>query len=74
LSQPHADPQTAAAGAVSLRGVRKTYGDVVAVAGIDLDVADGEFFSMLGPSGSGKKRRRCESSRDSSCRPTGRCC
>jgi putative spermidine/putrescine transport system ATP-binding protein len=27
---------------------------VVAVAGIDLDVRDGEFFSMLGPSGSGK--------------------
>ncbi len=29
-------------------------GAVVAVAGIDLDVHDGEFFSMLGPSGSGK--------------------
>ncbi len=27
---------------------------IVAVAGIDLDVYDGEFFSMLGPSGSGK--------------------
>ena len=27
---------------------------IVAVAGIDLDIADGEFFSMLGPSGSGK--------------------
>ena len=27
---------------------------VVAVAGVDLDVYDGEFFSMLGPSGSGK--------------------
>ena len=27
---------------------------VVAVDGIDLDVMDGEFFSMLGPSGSGK--------------------
>jgi putative spermidine/putrescine transport system ATP-binding protein len=27
---------------------------VVAVAGVDLDVQDGEFFSMLGPSGSGK--------------------
>src|SRR5512132_4105752 len=27
---------------------------VTAVAGIDLDIADGEFFSMLGPSGSGK--------------------
>jgi putative spermidine/putrescine transport system ATP-binding protein len=29
-------------------------GDVIAVDGIDLEVADGEFFSMLGPSGSGK--------------------
>src|SRR5262245_9818899 len=40
--------------AVRLEGVRKIYGDVVAVAGIDLDIATGEFFSMLGPSGSGK--------------------
>ncbi|HET9539570.1 MAG TPA: ABC transporter ATP-binding protein, partial [Candidatus Limnocylindria bacterium] len=30
------------------------YGDVEAVSGVDLDIADGEFFSMLGPSGSGK--------------------
>ena len=40
--------------AVSLRGVRKTYGEVDAVAGVDLDVTDGEFFTLLGPSGSGK--------------------
>jgi putative spermidine/putrescine transport system ATP-binding protein len=40
--------------AVRLEGVEKRYGDVVAVAGVDLDVRDGEFFSMLGPSGSGK--------------------
>jgi putative spermidine/putrescine transport system ATP-binding protein len=40
--------------AISLRGVRKTYGAVTAVDGIDLDVRNGEFFSMLGPSGSGK--------------------
>jgi len=47
--------RTATAGtAVRLEGVEKRYGDVVAVAGIDLDVRDGEFFSMLGPSGSGK--------------------
>jgi putative spermidine/putrescine transport system ATP-binding protein len=40
--------------AVRLEGVQKRFGDVVAVDGIDLDVRDGEFFSMLGPSGSGK--------------------
>jgi putative spermidine/putrescine transport system ATP-binding protein len=45
---------SAASVAVRLEGVEKRYGDVVAVAGIDLDVRDGEFFSMLGPSGSGK--------------------
>jgi putative spermidine/putrescine transport system ATP-binding protein len=39
---------------VRLHGVRKAYGDVVAVAGIDLEVARGEFFTLLGPSGSGK--------------------
>src|SRR6187397_1950639 len=40
--------------AVRLESVTKHYGDVVAVAGVDLEVRDGEFFSMLGPSGSGK--------------------
>ena len=39
---------------VRLESVRKAYGDVVAVDGIDLDVPQGEFFTMLGPSGSGK--------------------
>jgi putative spermidine/putrescine transport system ATP-binding protein len=52
-------PATAAANApaepaVRLDHVVKRYGDVEAVAGIDLEIADGEFFSMLGPSGSGK--------------------
>ena len=40
--------------AISLRGVTKTFGEVVAVDHLDLDIHDGEFFSMLGPSGSGK--------------------
>ena len=51
------EPSAQAAGrpaAVRLDGVKKRFGDVVAVDGIDLDVRDGEFFSMLGPSGSGK--------------------
>ena len=40
--------------AVRLEGVIKRFGDVLAVDGVDLDVHEGEFFSMLGPSGSGK--------------------
>ena len=40
--------------AVSLRAVTRHFGAVRAVDGIDLDIAEGEFFSMLGPSGSGK--------------------
>jgi putative spermidine/putrescine transport system ATP-binding protein len=45
----------ALAPAISLRGVRKEFpGGVVAVHELDLDVADGEFVTLLGPSGSGK--------------------
>ena len=40
--------------AVRLVGLRKSYGRVVAADGVDLEVAEGEFFTMLGPSGSGK--------------------
>ena len=43
-----------AAPALRLENVVKRFGDVTAVAGVDLEIADGEFFSMLGPSGSGK--------------------
>ena len=66
---PGTGPRTDVA-AISLQGVAKqfrversreaaraggTAGDtIVAVAGIDLEIQDGEFFSMLGPSGSGK--------------------
>jgi putative spermidine/putrescine transport system ATP-binding protein len=39
---------------VRISGLRKTYGSVVAVDSVDLEIARGEFFTMLGPSGSGK--------------------
>ena len=44
----------AAAPDISVRGLTKRYGDVVAVDSVDLDIPAGEFFTMLGPSGSGK--------------------
>jgi putative spermidine/putrescine transport system ATP-binding protein len=40
--------------AIRLQGLRKEFAGTTAVAGVDLEIADGEFFSMLGPSGSGK--------------------
>jgi putative spermidine/putrescine transport system ATP-binding protein len=49
-----ADGRAGARPDVRLEGVVKRYGDVAAVDGIDLEVARGEFFTLLGPSGSGK--------------------
>ncbi|MGD2217111.1 MAG: ABC transporter ATP-binding protein, partial [Gemmatimonadales bacterium] len=40
--------------AVSCRGLKKSYGDVVAVDGLDLEVFAGECFGLLGPNGAGK--------------------
>lgn len=39
---------------IRVRGLRKTYGDVHAVDGIDLTVERGEIFAVLGPNGAGK--------------------
>jgi ABC-type Fe3+/spermidine/putrescine transport system ATPase subunit len=39
---------------IRLVDLAKTFGSVRAVDGVDLEIGDGEFFSMLGPSGSGK--------------------
>jgi len=39
---------------ISIRGLRKSYGDVEAVRGIDLEVQRGEVFAFLGPNGAGK--------------------
>ncbi len=40
--------------AVDVRGLRKQYGDVTAVDGIDLGIGRGEVFGLLGPNGAGK--------------------
>jgi ABC-2 type transport system ATP-binding protein len=40
--------------AISVHGLRKTYGPLEAVRGIDLQVSEGEVFALLGPNGAGK--------------------
>jgi ABC-2 type transport system ATP-binding protein len=40
--------------AVTVRGLRKSYGSVEAVRGVDLQIGRGEVFSLLGPNGAGK--------------------
>ncbi len=52
---PTTIPNAAATTAtLSLAGLRKAFGEVVAVAGIDLEVTPGECFGLLGPNGAGK--------------------
>jgi ABC-2 type transport system ATP-binding protein len=40
--------------AITVEGLRKTYGDLTAVDGISFEVHEGEFFGILGPNGAGK--------------------
>jgi ABC-2 type transport system ATP-binding protein len=40
--------------AISVRGLRKAYGPVEAVRGVDFDVTRGEVFALIGPNGAGK--------------------
>src|SRR5258707_6924186 len=54
LAVPKSFPSATAGPSLLLRGVRKACGDVVAVDGIDLEVARGECFGLLGPNGAGK--------------------
>src|SRR5688500_6009645 len=41
-------------GALSLRGISRSFGAVPAVRGVDLEIAPGEMVTLLGPSGCGK--------------------
>lgn len=50
----HAVAPVASEIAVQTRGLRKTFGHVVAVEGLDLEIRRGEVFGVLGPNGSGK--------------------
>ena len=40
--------------AIRSLGLRRAFGELIAVAGLDLDVADGEIFGLVGPDGAGK--------------------
>src|SRR3954453_616832 len=53
-AEPAVESPAATATAVRLRGIRRTFDEVVAIESLDLDIPAGEFFTLLGPSGSGK--------------------
>ncbi len=52
--RPRAEPVDERGVAVRLSGINKRFGEFVAVDDLDLDIYEGEFFSLLGPSGCGK--------------------
>jgi len=52
VEAPMTGPRTG--GGVAVRGVRKAFGDVVALDGVDLDVVAGSLVAVVGPSGCGK--------------------
>ena len=54
MAETLTEPPALAPADIRIRGLTKRFGDVVAVDAVDLDIAPGEFFTLLGPSGSGK--------------------
>src|SRR5215469_9722034 len=54
ISTTRAPDATAAEAAIHLSSVRKSFGPVRAVDGIDLQVREGEIAALLGPNGAGK--------------------
>src|SRR5664280_1049585 len=53
-SMPEVSHNGESHGAIRVRGLVKSYGDLTAVAGIDFDIFRGEVFALLGPNGAGK--------------------
>lgn len=49
-----ANPLSASTPAICIQGVHKHYGSLQALNGVDLTIAQGEFFALLGPNGAGK--------------------
>lgn len=55
LASSNLDSSTAESGiAIRVRGLKKSYGSLEAVRGVDLDIRAGEIFGLIGPDGAGK--------------------
>src|SRR5262249_62077427 len=48
------EPSNRPEAAISVRGLRKSYGELEAVRGVDLGIERGEIFGVIGPDGAGK--------------------
>src|SRR5262249_28049205 len=48
------EPSDRPEAAISVRGLRKSYGELEAVRGVDLGIERGEIFGVIGPDGAGK--------------------